>query len=176
MSIGNVMTVDLIFFSDSTTSTSDEFEPNHSRTKREDGESYKGDVQTPVFAWRREPLQFEQIIEILLGEHDAERLCVSQPVNVSHNVTFLVDNSKVKDLNDLKCDDMGAWEHNGSPRRTFQVRLDKLGKVKDVIFKEKESEVGGTDTYRLKRVYYVNKSSGDVRKIMSTLEGKFDVA
>ena len=82
-------------------------------TERKEGERYKGEVETPVFAWRREPYQFEQLVRILLGEHEAERLCVSQPVNVSHNVAFLVNNAKIKDLNDLKCDDMGVWEHNG---------------------------------------------------------------
>lgn len=163
------------FFSESRQSTSDEFESNHSRTIREDGESYNGDVQTPVFAWRREPLKFEQSIDILLREYDAERLCVSQPVNVSHNVNFLVDNAKVKDLNDLKCDDMGAWKHSGTRKRCCQVKLKKDGKVKQVIFKDNESEVRGTNTYTLKRVYYVNKSSSDVRKVMYTLEGKFVV-
>ena len=50
----------------------------------------------------------------------------------------------------------------------------KDGKVKHVIFRENESEVRGTNTYMLKRVYYVNKSSSDA-KVMYTLEGKFVV-
>lgn len=127
-------------------------------------------MQTPVFAWRREPLKFEQS-----REYDAERLCVSQPVNVSHNVTFLIDNAKVKDPNDLKCDDMGAWKHSGTCKRCCQVKLNKDGKVKHVIFKENESEVRGINTYTLKRMYYVNRSSSDVRKVMYALEGKFVV-
>ena len=169
----HLLTVNLFFFT-SDSSTSDEFVTNHSMTERKEGESYKGDVETPVFAWRREPYQFEQLVRILLGEHEAERLCVSQPVNVSHNVAFLVNNAKIKDLNDLKCDDMGVWEHNGSPKRLFQARFDKRGEVKGIIFAENECEVVGS-TYALKRVYYVNKSSSDVRKIMSTIEGKFDI-
>ena len=86
----------------------------------------------------------------------------------------LVDNAKIKDLNDLKCDDMGVWEHSDSPKRLFQARIDKRGDVKDIIFAGNECEVVGS-TYALKRVYYVNKSSSDVRKTMSTIVGKFDV-
>ena len=83
---------------------------------------------------------------------------------MSHNVAFLVNNAKIKDLNDLKCDDMGVWEHNGSPKRLFQARFDKTWRGKRYhICRRNECEVVGS-TYALKRVYYVNKSSSDVRK------------
>ena len=34
-----------------------------------------------------------------------------QPINVAHNVTFLTDASKMKDRDDIKCDDLGSWRH-----------------------------------------------------------------
>ena len=108
-----------------------------------------------------------------MGEYTTERLCVSQPVNVAHNVTFLVDNLKVKNKDDIKCDDMGAWIHNGSPKRCFKVERNEHGKVEKIVHEAYNSKIEHPNIYTLKRVYYVNKASRDVRKIVSTLQGNF---
>ena len=63
-----------------------------------DSVPYNGDVLTPVFEWRRHAYQFESLVNILMGEYEPERLCVTQPVNAAKNVSFLVDNSKGKIL------------------------------------------------------------------------------
>ena len=38
------------------------------------------------------------------------------PINIAHNVTFLVNNDSLKNPEALKCDDMGSWEHKGTPK------------------------------------------------------------
>lgn len=48
--------------------------------------------------------------------------CVSQPVNVENNASFLVDRSKLNNEDDIKCDDMGAWKHKGSSKSFFRVK------------------------------------------------------
>ncbi len=158
-----------------TESFSDDFETSistESKSVRAEGIPYNDDALTLVFEWRRKAYAFKHLVEILLGEHSQERLCVSQPLNVAHNVSFLVDNSKLKNIEDLKCDDMGAWEHTGSPKKSFCVKRDKHGRIKDVtVLEGNESPNEESGTLTLKRVYYVNKSSSDVRKIISTVQG-----
>ncbi|CAB4007089.1 Hypothetical predicted protein [Paramuricea clavata] len=66
---------------------------------------------------------------------------------------------------------MGAWEHNGSPKKSFLVKRDKHGMVKNVtLLQENESPVENSDVFTLKRIYYVNKSSSDLRKVISTVQ------
>lgn len=72
-------------------------------------ELYKDDALTPVYEWKNAAYSFEELIKILLEEHSKEHLCVAPPINVAHNVAFLIENAKMKKLDDLKCDDMGAW-------------------------------------------------------------------
>ena len=69
---------------------------------------------------------------------------------------------------------MGIWLHSGSPKRSFAVLRKMSGKISNitpVATTNEESTQGQAQVVTLKRVYYVNKSSKDVRKIMSTLEG-----
>ena len=48
-----------------------------------------------------------------------ELLCSSRPVSVENNVSFVVDLSKLKDPNDVRADDLGAWKCTGL--RTLQL-------------------------------------------------------
>lgn len=43
-----------------------------------------------------------------------EIICSSQPVSVENNVSFVVDMAKLKDPNDIRADDLGAWTCTGS--------------------------------------------------------------
>lgn len=116
---------------------------------------------------------FEELIRILLKEHSKEHLCVAPPINVAHNVAFLIENAKMKKLDDLKCDDMGAWIHTGSPKLSAKLIYDRKGAIDEIIRIGNDDDLGTHDSLTLKRIYYVNKSSNDVRKIISTLvQGK----
>ena len=69
---------------------------------------------------------------------------------------------------------MGVWLHTGSPKRSFKVlrkMSGKISKITPVAATNEESTKGQAQVFTLKRVYYVNKSSLDLRKIISTLEG-----
>ena len=71
---------------------------------------------------------------------------------------------------------MGAREHNGSRKKSFLVKRGKQGKIKNVVLlKDNKIPPERSDIFTLKRVYYVNKSSSNVRKIISTVQGKFQV-
>ena len=55
-----------------------------------DGSTYKDDAKIPVFSWSSQLFSTEEVVTIILGKYDNEVLCTSLPVNVSHNVTFLI--------------------------------------------------------------------------------------
>ena len=110
-----------------------------------------------MFSWSSQPFSAEKIVTIILGKYDSEVLCTSPPINVSHNVTFLVDARKLSKPNDLKCDDMGAWRNNDVRKERVFVKFDCHN---------------DTATVDLKRSYHKNKSIEDVKKIIVILEGQ----
>ena len=125
---------------------------------------------TPVFSWSKKAYTAEQLVCILLGQYSEERLCISQPVNISHNVTFLVQTSHLKHPDDIKCDDMGSWKHNGSPKHFYCVTKSTKGITNIEPLKTKPSDPA-EDIYELKRVYYQNSSDETIRKLVAKLEG-----
>ena len=104
-------------------------------------------------------------MEILLGFHEPECLRTSQPLVISNNVIFLISNANFKNVRDIVCDEMGAWKHNGSPLKRFDV--DKSTRSLKIM----PSKANDLNSYILKRIYYENKSSPDLRKIVSTVIG-----
>ena len=66
---------------------------------------YKDDAKMPVLSWSSQRFSDEEIVTIILGKDDNKVLCTPPTINVSHNVTFLVNTRKLRKPNDLKCDD-----------------------------------------------------------------------
>ena len=94
-------------------------------------------------------------------------MCLSQPINVGNNVSFLLDHSKLQNESDVMCDNMDVWKHMGSPKICFILTYETSH-----ISKCNTNNSGeGSNVYKLKQVYYRNTSSGDVRKIVSTVYG-----
>lgn len=118
----------------------------------------------PIFSWSIEPYDCRDIVEILLNDFDESYLCTSQPINVAHNVSFLVNTALLKRKDDLYCDDMGSWIHKGTPSKSFGITSDKLM----VTCSSKNDTV---PQLVLRRQYYRNKASPDVRKIISSIKG-----
>ena len=111
---------------------------------------------------------WEEIAKILLRKYDKKQVCLSQPMNVSNNVSFLLDHSKFQNESDIMCDNMGVWKHTGSPKICFTLS----DETSDISKCNTNNTGEGSKVYTLKRVYYRNTSSGDVRKIVSTVYGK----
>ena len=80
---------------------------------------------------------------------------------------FLVDKKSLQSGNDWKSDDMGSWRNNG-------VQHFHLGmQGESVFYMDGDDEMqDNVNQYTLKRTYYKNKSSPDLRKIVSFLEGE----
>ncbi len=126
---------------------------------------------TPVFSWRKETYPWKEVVEILSGDYEDHIVCVQPPVNVAHNVTFLVHNEKLKHVDDIKSDDMGVWRCNGAPKLLFEILNHNQGY--EYLRKiERSSDDSADSIYScLKRVFYVNALSKDCRKVIYTLQG-----
>ena len=104
-------------------------------------------------------------MEILLGFYEPDCLCTSQPLMISKNVTLFISNANFKNVRDIACNEIGAWKHNGSPLKRFDV--DKSTRSLKIM----PSKANDLNSYILKRIYYENKLSPDLRKIISTVIG-----
>lgn len=115
-----------------------------------------------MFDWQPVNKTPAEILKILLKPTSDIRTCKVPPNSISHNVCFLLNSSGLESQNDWKCDDMGSWTNNGVKRIQLALRPDG-----DVVPVDNACE-----GYTLKRVYYKNKSSPDLKKVVSFLQGK----
>ena len=91
-----------------------------------------------------------------------------QPVNVSSNVSFVVNIEALDNPNDLKADDVGVWERKGSPVAYVSVHK-RNGKIQ--IYRR--SKLGSTSNhFKITRTYYKHADSPDFSRLIVTVHGK----
>ncbi|KAK3726557.1 hypothetical protein QZH41_001960 [Actinostola sp. cb2023] len=147
----------------------DESDQESVESFRQRGEFYNGDKRTPVYQWTPKILTSEKAVIILLCPIDQEVLATAPPRHVEHNCIFVVDLSQLANKEDVKCDDLGTWRNNGLKTRCYVV--DEEGTPKTV---DDDDVLPGETTYTLKRQYYKNKSSPDLKKYMFSLKDDSD--
>ncbi len=135
-------------------------------------EPYQNDTKTPVFSRNSKAYTSQMLIKILLQRFEKEAQCVATPINVAHNVSFLVDNSSLRQWSDVKSDDMGAWVNKGCPKLYINLKENKDETIACIERCEKNDVKDANKFCMLKRSYYVNAASTDCRKVISTLHGK----
>lgn len=99
-----------------------------------------GDPKTPVFEWSTKHGQYtiKQLARVLILEDiEPSRVCTGTPMNISHNVAFVVNIEKAGGLGDLKADEMGVWNRQGSPKA--YVSIQPKGSKKDIIRRQKDN-------------------------------------
>ena len=116
-------------------------------------------VSMTVFLRRKSAFSWEEIAKIVIRKYDKEQVCLSQPIYVSNNVSFLLDHSKFQNESDIMCDNMDVWKHMGSSKicSTLSDEISTFSNAIPIIL--------------VKEVYYRNISGGDVLKIVSTVYG-----
>lgn len=101
-------------------------------------------------------------MELLVRDKDflPSKVCTSQPLQVEHHCTFVVDMNSLMNSKDIKCDDMGVWANNGCHKFPFNV-LSNESSVSVFPSSDKDS-----NSVLLKREYFTLKhdSYDDVRK------------
>ena len=93
-------------------------------------------------------ISWEEIAKILLRKYSKDQVCLSQSINVSNNVLFLLDNSKFQNKSDIMCDNMGVWKYTGSSKICFTLSYETSD-----ISKCSTNNIGeGSKVYILKQV------------------------
>ncbi len=104
-------------------------------------------------------------------------MCTAAPLNVAHNAAFLVDHRRLKNKNDVKCDDMGSWRNQGTRTIPFTVTTKNEDTRRVILYSNKNPTLDSNnaaknqDIKRLKKIYFTNAQDKDVRKIVSYIEG-----
>ena len=75
----------------------------------------------PVYETPPDKYPAERIIKILLDPTIKEsRICHQQPANITKSSTYVVNLNSLKDPEDVKKDNFGVWNHNGSHLQSFE--------------------------------------------------------
>ena len=74
----------------------------------EDVEYYNNNIHPPVFSRDHRVLKPLEVMELLVGNKKLfpSKVCTSQPLQVEHHCTFVVDMNSLASSKDIKCDDM----------------------------------------------------------------------
>lgn len=94
---------------------------------------------------------------------------------VQRNCSLLLNCNQLKDLNDVRADDLGTWNHNGVIKTFLEVVQDPTGRVLDIkkknrSFNPDEHTRGGF--YLIRRIYHRNGTAPDFRRMIVEVEGK----
>ena len=122
---------------------------------------------------QREYYSIETLTKLILdtdssvakGKHE---VCSTQPVQVCHNASFLVDLHSLSDAMDIRADENGVWDRKGSP--VTYVSIHRNGSTTTVYKRSSHSH-----HYKVTRVYYRHSSSPDFTRIITTVNGKVTI-
>lgn len=127
-------------------------------------EYYQGNRSLPVYEHRKKGYCKEQIAEILCDPSlDKKFICSTHPVLVEHNVSFIIDLSKLKDRNDVRADDLGTWKCSGSRIFTFFIECHRNGC--SVSQSNSRGAVVG-----IRRQYHVHATDSDLHRMIAFIE------
>lgn len=121
-----------------------------------------------MYLWTTPKKQFsaEEIARLLLIKSTVpqRKICSKQPVRVCHNVSFVVDLHALDDPKDIRADENGVWQRNGSPVTYVSIHGAK-------VFRR--TKMGNhSHHYKVSRIYYRHSSSPDFRRVIATVYGK----
>ena len=140
----------------------------------EEIEYYNGNVNLPVYTKDRRVLKPQEVMNLLIKEKDFfnSKVCTTQPLQVQHHCTFIVDMRSLSNVKDIKCDDMGVWLNNSCHKLYYTVTNDESNIA---IYPTKNKN--GEDVVTLKREYFALKyeTHNDVRKRIDTIQREYTV-
>ena len=135
-------------------------------------EFYHNNHNLPVFSHQSSRFNTQEMLSILLDPNLKECIiCKTQPVNVEHNSTFIVDLSLLGSPKDIYVDDMGSWKYNGVYRTWVTIESDGYMTIHGNL-KPSESQVKEEGTlYHLEKKYFAHKTSTDLKKTVALISG-----
>lgn len=121
----------------------------------------------PIFS-RQNKLRTSSILTIqAILDCPSTLRSLTHPTHVNINCAFVVDTTKLRDSDDIKCDDCGAWKQTKTATTGLKITFMEDGSVGGV------ETLGGAarprKCYTLIRRHYVCKSAPDLSRHISTL-------
>ena len=125
---------------------------------------YNNDPALPVYRWGLlNGLATDDVAAIHLKEQiHLTKIATRVPTCISKNTAFVVDSTKIRSSEDIRCDDMGAWTYTGS--KVFPYYIDEDGKVHRGNDSENHKE------YQFTHQFFKNKSLPSLRKVIITAQ------
>ena len=111
----------------------------------------------PILARPKQGLSVNQLFTLMIGAVPAERLCNKKPTSVTYSSVFVVNLLCVRNIDDLRADDNGAWIHGGKPRRCY--RVDKDGSFISTTLYDGTPTPADDDVFTLVRAYHRHKAT-----------------
>ena len=146
--------------------------------KNKPPEYYNGDRSLPIFMRikpnKKRLFTYEDVVMAILWPNLSKKhVCSRVPVAISHNVSFLVDTSKLGDSQDVLSDDMGSWKNNRVDNIVVKVRKtnEEVRSVEKVKGSVVPASGGSNRYYTLKRVYRTLNIDSTLKKIIATVSG-----
>ena len=99
------------------------------------------------------------ILKLLLSL-DPSFICARVPCSVARNCSYVVNLNVLEDPEDIKCDDMGAWNQSKCATKFYEAAEDSPDGDIEIsrVYEDNER------TYKVVRRPYINKSSPDLHK------------
>lgn len=101
---------------------------------------------------------------------DATQICNIVPVNIEHNCTFVVNQSRLAHPDDIRADDCGVWKNNGV-RPCVVTWKNKEATIVARGAKKCRAYTMKSADFVIQRTYFVHNSYEDFRRVISVIEG-----
>ena len=125
-------------------------------------------INIPIFERTSKSYTSRSIIELLLDKSLPQtKISTAQPVGVQENLVFIVDVSKLNKPEDIRADDLGSWICNG--KRSLWCILDDDGDVSEIS----TCKPLYPNNYSLVKRYYKHATSGDFKRVIVEIYGKY---
>lgn len=96
---------------------------------------------------------------------EEDKTCKVQPLTVSENASFVIDNDEVN-FQDLKADDLGSWKATGTKKVYFRF-VDEIIRISDKL-----PASANSNYYVLTRRYYVHMNYGKFHRQIVDIKSK----
>ena len=107
---------------------------------------YENDPKLPLYSTVSSGYQASELTNILMAKNiDLKRICHIQPLGVTKTATFIVNLDDVL-FSDLKADDLGTWNANGTKSTYFCMSPSGVVQI-----------VSGKPSHSLKSSYYTRR-------------------
>lgn len=95
-------------------------------------EFLNGDLGLPILS-RHNKLRTSSLYTVrAILDSPAKYLCAKHPSRININCEFVVDTAKLKDAEDIKCDDCGVWIQTKTATTYLKIVLSDDGSVDSV--------------------------------------------